>query len=139
MRYRTDKLASNMCLLSIVFNVIYFVCLYENNGINPDFPMGVDVICNILFMLFAFLASQKIKYYDKKWSLYTTIVGVIQILRIFWIPNHYLHTEMHLTQGQWTWLAVSLGLSAVCLFVSAVTCFVNSTALENYLKSEKEI
>lgn len=137
MRYQTDKRSSRLCLLAIVFNVIYFLSLYSNNDLNPDFQMGLDVLYNILFMLFAFLASEKTKIYQKSWALYAAIGGALQLVRILWIPAHFL-AQGTLTHEKWLWLVGALVASGACLVLSAVSCYTNSTMLENYLKSEKE-
>ncbi len=137
MRYQVDKRSSGLCLMAIVFNVVYFLCLYSNNSLSPDFQMGLDVLCNILFLLFAFLASEKAKTYSKSWARYMILGGAVQILRILWVPAHFLNTGA-LTQGSWLWLAAGLGLSAACLILAGVSSYANSAALENFLRSEKE-
>ena len=135
MRYQTDKRSSSFCILAIVFNVIYFLSLYSNNSLNPDFQMGLDVLYNILFMLFAFLTSEKVKAYAKNWSYYAIIGGALQVLRIFWLPAHYLKAET-LTHDKWIILVAALAASAVCLVLAGINCYMNSTTLEKYLAKE---
>lgn len=135
MRYQTDKRSSGLCVLAIVFNVIYFLSLYSNNSLNPDFSMGLDVLYNILFMLFAFLASEKVKTYAKNWSYSTVVGGILQFARIMWMPAHYLKAGT-LTQNKWMILAGALALSGACLILAGISCYMNSTLLEKYLEKE---
>ena len=135
MRYQTDKRSSSLCILAIVFNVIYFLSLYSNNNLNPDFSMGLDVLYNILFMLFAFLASEKVKTYTKSWALPTIIGGCLQFARIMWMPAHYLKAET-LTHDKWLILVIALAASGVCLILAGISCYSNSSLLEKYLEKE---
>lgn len=134
MRYQTDKRSSRLCILAIVFNIAYFLMLYSNNDLAPDMNMGLDVLYNIIFMLIAFLASEKTKAYDKKWSYIVAVVGILEILRILWVPAHYRKLEM-LTSSKWMMLVAALLLAGGSLILAGLSCYKNSTTLENYLKS----
>lgn len=136
MRYQTDKRSSMLCIVAIVFNVIYFLSLYSNNSLNPDFLMGLDVLYNILFMLFAFLTSEKVKAYTKSWSYLAAIGGALQFCRIALMPAHYLKLGT-LTQNKWLILVGALSLSGICLILAAVSCYTNSSVLEKYLEKEQ--
>ena len=60
MQYQTDKLSYSLCIFGIIFDMIYFVSLYTNRAVVPDFTIGVDILVNIVFMMIAFLASEKL-------------------------------------------------------------------------------
>ena len=68
LRYKKNKLGSMLALLGIVFNCIYFMVLYAQVGSNfyYKWPIAIDVIYNLVFMLFVFLFSEQVKNYDRK-------------------------------------------------------------------------
>lgn len=87
MRFKNNNLSSNLCLLGLVFNVLYFIVVYKVNDIFLYKPLiGVSVIYNLLFMLTIFLASIKVKNYNFAFSIVAIVVAVLQIVRIFIIP-----------------------------------------------------
>lgn len=137
MRYETDKLSSRLCIFAIVFNVIYFLTLYSNNDLAPNMHMGLDVLYNIIFMLIAFLASEKTKAYERSWAYITAAVGVAQILRILWVPAQYVKLGQLSSSGNMMVCALLI-LSGACMLACTVTCYLNSTALMRYMASEKE-
>ena len=56
MRYTKNTLCSNMAILAIVANVLYFVIMYKiNNKAMYELMMGASVVTNLLFLLFVFL------------------------------------------------------------------------------------
>lgn len=87
MRFTPNGLSSGLALLAIVFNVFYFVSLYKSNyNFYYDFPMGVSVLLNLIFMLAVFLSSEGVKNYKLGYAVTLVVVGVIEIVRIFGLP-----------------------------------------------------
>lgn len=148
MRYIKNSLSSNLALLAIVFDVLYFVSIYQSNvgDYYYNYIIGISIIYNLVFMLAAFLSSEGVKNYIKSYSYALFILGIIQIARIFIIPAR-AHSAVISIGGvdtqvmggaQFTRLVVYLIASAVCLIASAVTNFLKCTALEAHLKTLAE-
>ena len=128
MKYQADKLSYLLCILGIIFNVIYFVSIYTNRDIVPDAVVGADVLINIIFMMIVFMASEKLKLYEKKWNVYAALLGLVQILRVFWLPMHYKNLEM-LTGTKFTLILVWLISSAAVLIFAGINATINSRIL----------
>jgi hypothetical protein len=128
MKYQTDKLSSWLCILSIIANMAYFVSIYTNRSIDPDWVTGADVLINIIFMMVVFLASEKLKIYSKNWNIIVLIISAFQALRIFWLPSHYKGLEM-LVGGRYIFAVVCLMVSTVMLFAGGINATINSRIL----------
>ena len=88
MRYTKNTLSSGLALLSILFNVFFFVSIYESNVGSWYYRIliGGSILYNLIFMLAAFLCSEGVKNYKIAYSWVMIVLGVIQILRIFIYP-----------------------------------------------------
>ncbi len=132
MRYKNDRLASWLCLLSIVFNVWYFITLYSSFTVAPDQWLGIDILINILFLLAGFMASEKAKVYAKEWSYVMFCMAAAQLARMFWLPERY-HELEQLVGGAYLTARFTILASALLMLLAGAVCFVNSTALRKYL------
>jgi hypothetical protein len=124
MQYQTDKLSSTLCILSIIANIVFFVGIYTNRSVDPDWVTGADVLINIVFMMIVFLSSEKMKLYTKKWNFYVMGLGAVQVLRVFWLPSHYKALEM-LIGGRYLLAVISLLTSAALLFAAGLNSTYN--------------
>jgi TRAP-type uncharacterized transport system fused permease subunit len=131
MQYQIDRLSYWLCVLSIVFNVVYFVSIYTNKVVAPDLTIGVDVIVNIVFMMIVFLGGEKLKAYQKKWNIYVMLIGAVQILRIFFIPMHFRELEM-LTGDEYTMVIVWILISGILLLLAGINSSINLKILSRY-------
>ena len=63
MRYTKNSLSSSLALLAIVFNVLYFVSIYQSDKGKFYYTIliGASVLYNLVFMLMAFLSSEGVK------------------------------------------------------------------------------
>lgn len=91
MRYKTNGASFWLCMLSIVFNVVMFLVIYTKKACTSDYELGMDLLVNVLFMLAAFLLAEKTKAYSKSAGFAAMGLGVLEILRIFWIPLKYFN------------------------------------------------
>ena len=59
MRYTKNSLASTLAVLAILFNVFYFISIYESNvgSWYYNILIGASILYNLVFMLAAFLSS----------------------------------------------------------------------------------
>lgn len=156
MRYKSNKLASYLALLAIIFNCLYFCLLYSfRDKFFGTWRLGVSVILTLVVLLVTFLSSEGIKNYNKKFAIALLILAVVQIIRMFGLPLEALKYDIkngvasQLTGGAlnmryfgidlspsvaYVILVVWLAASAACLIASAVIGYINSVKLENFNK-----
>lgn len=148
MRFRKNKLSANLALLAIVFDVLYFVSIYQSDKGNYyyTYMIGISVIYNLIFMLATFLSEEGVKNYKKNYSFVLVVLGVLQIVRIFILPmqaHTYVDPAMGFAEppmgnGQFTYLVTLLVLSAGCLVASAVINYIKCVTLEAHMKYLEE-
>lgn len=148
MRFIKNKSSANLAYLAILFNVIYFVAVYQSNhAYYYRWIIGVSIIYNLIFMLSAFLSSEAVKNYQKGYSYIEIVLGIIQIVRIFIlpIPAHSaieqemvdgVETAVHvMSSGKFTLCLVCLIGSAACLIGSAVINIIKCGELAAHMKT----
>lgn len=87
MRYTKNTTSSRYAYLAILFNVLFFVCIYKTNDRNYyNILMGASIVYNLLFMLLTFLASEGVKNYKRGFSKLLLFLAILQIVRIFIFP-----------------------------------------------------
>lgn len=152
-RYKKNKLGSMLALLGIVFACLYFMFLYaevNNENFYYKWPLAIDVIYNLIFLLFVFLFSEQVKNYDRKMFWVQIAFGAMQFVRIFWLPlagiteTAYIKLsgidlgssgyEAVLSGTTFAILVVGLAGSGVCVIASAIIGYIRSKSLENFNK-----
>ncbi len=145
MRFTKNSLSANLAIAAILFDVFYFVKIYQSDVGNYyyNYLIGISVIYNLIFMLAAFLSSEGVKNYKKEYSYLLLLLGAGQIVRIFILPMR-AHSAVVSTggaevavmgDGQFMWLVVCLVASAVCLVASAVVNLSKCAALSEHMKT----
>ena len=88
MRYTKNTFSSRMVYLAILFDVFYFVSIYESDVGNWYYTwlIGISIVYNLVFMLISFLASEGVKNYKTGYGYLLLGLGVGQIARIFILP-----------------------------------------------------
>ena len=147
MRYEKNKLSSNLALLAIVFNALYFISIYRSNVGSYYYAiiMGASILYNLIFMLIVFLASEGAKNYKVVYSFALLLTGLVQIGRIFYLPMkaHSATVSMSGQQtqvmptGQFVRVIIYLVVSAVCLFASAFVLRKKGNDLKAHLAALK--
>ena len=142
MRFTKNKLSSSLALLAIVFDVLFFVSIYQSDVGSYYYTIliGASVLYNLIFMLMAFLASEGVKNYKRGYSWLLLALGVGQIARIFILPKQAVEATIKIkkevipvmSQGQYTWVVACLVISAVCCIASAVINLIKSRQLEQH-------
>lgn len=145
MRYTKDKLSSTLVLAAIVFDALYFVSIYQTDvgSYYYNWVIGASVIYNLLFMLTAFLCSEGVKSRKKGYSPALLVIGALQVVRIFYLPAKAYastvtikgETVAVMTDGQYWYVVICLGLSALCCIAGAAVSFINSKRLREYQKT----
>ena len=141
MRYTKDSFSSGMVLLAIVFNVLYFVSIYQSDveRYYYDWVIGASVIYNLLFLLIAFLASQGVKNRKDGFVLTLLVIGALQIVRIFYLPANASaalqeNGDPVMGAGQHIYVVICLAVSAVCCIVAAVSNFITNKQLAQHMR-----
>lgn len=144
MRYTKDSLSSNLVLLAIVFNVLYFVSIYKTDvgRYYYTWVIGLSVVYNLLFLLIAFLASQGVKNRKDGYNITLLVIGLMQIVRIFYLPAKAHATTVEIGQDmvqvmddkQYIYVVICLAVSAVCCVVAAVSSYISNQQLAQHLR-----
>ena len=145
MRYTKNSLSSSLALLAIVFNVLYFVSIYQSDKGKFYYTIliGASVLYNLVFMLMAFLSSEGVKNYKSGYSWLLMALGVGQIVRIFILPQQAHQTIVQnasvMDDGQYAYVLFCLIASAVCCVVSAVINLIKSRQLAEHTASLEKL
>lgn len=148
LRYSKNKLSSNLTLLAIVFNALYFVSIYKSDvgSYYYSYIIGISVVYNLLFMLIAFLASEGVKSYKLNYSYVLAALGLGQIVRIFILPIDAKNTVITLSQesqqvmqdGQFMRVCFYLLASAALCILAGITAFIKTRTLTSYEEELKQ-
>ena len=144
MMYVKDSVPSLFAICAIVLNVFYFVTIYQiNKEYFYNFNIGLSVIMNLLFMLFAFLCSEEVKNYHSKYGFVMIGLAVLEIVRIFFFPMQ-AHASMIaegeimvrvMSDGQFMRCIICLVGAAAFLTIGGVMSIINTKKLNDYKKS----
>ena len=148
MRYTKNTLSSNLALLAIVFNVLYFVSIYESDvgSWYYNLLMGASIVYNLLFMLMAFLASEGVKNYKPGYAYLLLAIGAGQIARIFILPLKAYTATVTISKvtyqvmqtPQFAAVVLWLCLSSACCIGAGVVGVRRSHMLAAYNASREE-
>ena len=145
MRYTKNTLASGLALLSILFDVFFFISIYESNvgSWYYNILIGASILYNLIFLLAAFLSSEGIKNYKIGYSYLMIALGIGQIIRIFIYPVRAHAASVTIQEqavtvmegAQFARCVLYLVISAGCLFVGAFVGMTRSKQLKAHLQS----
>ena len=145
MRYTKNTLASGLALLSILFDVFFFISIYESNvgSWYYNVLMGASILYNLIFLLAAFLCSEGIKNYKIGYAYLMIALGIGQIIRIFIYPVRAHGASVTIQEQavtvmenpQFIRCVLYLVISAACLFVGAFVGMTRSKQLKAHLQS----
>ena len=148
MRFTKNTLGSRLVYLAILFDVLYFVSVYESDVGTWYYQalIGVSIVYNLVFMLVAFLASEGVKNYKTGYGYLLLGLGAGQIVRIFILPmmaaaaltkrsDPVLKKVVEVAvmeKSQFTWIVIFLSLSALCCIVAGLVSVIRSRKLAAY-------
>ena len=148
MRYAKNTLSSRLTYLAILFDVLYFVSIYESDVGSWYYQIliGASIVYNLVFMLMTFLASEGVKNYKIGYSWLLLAAGAGQIVRIFILPMQAYKATVTISKvtypvmelPQLTWVIICLVASALCCFVAGVVGVYRSRTLAAYNASLEE-
>ena len=145
LRFIKNSLPANLAIVGILFNVFYFVNIYQSDvgTYYYTITIGASNIYNLLFLLFVFLASEAVKNYQKNYTYFLIAAGAMQFVRITQIPMQAraattlvngVETSV-MSNGQFMWASGFLAVSGVALIAAAVINFIKCSQLEEHLKT----
>ena len=145
MRFTKNKASAGLALLAIVFDVCFFISLYESDvgSYYYNILIGASILYNLVFMLAAFLCSEGVKNYKIGYAYLMTALGLGQVARIFIFPMR-AHAAVVTVQevstavmsdAQFVRTVVFLSISAACLLLGAAIAVVRSRALAAHVAS----
>ena len=144
LRYTKNTASSVLAYVAILFNVIYFVSIYNKDVGNYYYSMtvGFSVICNLLFLLITFLASEGVKNYKMGYNIGLIPLGLFQLVRVLGIPNGAHNTILFLDgikvqvmeDKQFYWLCACLICSALACFAASAIGIYKTRTLREYEK-----
>ncbi len=144
LRYTNNKMSANLTYLAILFNVLYFVKIYQSDVSTYYYSMtiGLSVLCNLIFLLVAFLSSEGVKNYKLGYAFTLIFLSVVQVARMFGIPR-MAHTATAVVNGeevvvmgdqQYITVIVFLALSAASCLAAGVNGVIKTHILTKYKK-----
>ena len=143
LRFTKNKLSSNLILLAIVANALYFVSVYRTDVGSYYYKIfiGASVVYNLVFMLVSFLCSEGVKNYKMSYSYIAIVVGILQVARIFYLPREAheapnpvvgFEGQTVMTDDQFGYVAVCLCISAALLVLAGIIGIIKTTTLNSY-------
>lgn len=88
LRYKKNKLGQWLTYGGLAFSCLYVMLLYSfHNSTFYTMLMGGSVLLTLVMLLAAFLASEGVKVYNKKFCIILLVLAVVQIARIFIYPT----------------------------------------------------
>lgn len=148
MRFTKNTTSANLALLAILFNVLFFISIYESDKGSWYYTIlvGASILYNLIFLLAAFLASEGVKNYNIGYAYLLFVLGAGQLIRIMIYPmKAHAATVMIQDQavgvmgnGQFMRVTLYLVLSAVCCFAAGAIGVQKSKALSAHLASMED-
>jgi hypothetical protein len=142
MRFTRNSTSAILAYVSILFNVFYYVYLYNFDVGNYYYNAitGASIVYNLLFLLFAFLSSEGIKNYNNKFAVVLILLGALQIVRIFYIPLNAFRATITITgetirvmtEKEFATIVVFLSISAVAAIVSGIVGIFKTSMLRSH-------
>lgn len=148
MRFTRNSASAILAYVAILFNVFYYVYIYNFDVGNYFYSatIGYSIVYNLLFLLFAFLASEGIKNYNNKYALVLIGLGLLQVVRIFYIPLNALKATITITgqtvsvmsPSQFLITVVFLTISSIAAVLSGIVGIIKTSMLRSHEKSLAE-
>ncbi len=142
MQYIKNTASSRLAILAILFDVLYFVSIYESDVGSWYYTIliGASILYNLIFMLLAFLSSEGVKRYKTGFSWLLIALGVIQVVRIFILPMSAHNALLELQGGtvkvmedaQFIRCIIYLCASSAACIAAAVINLARSRTLKAY-------
>lgn len=145
LRYRPNKGSYNLSLLAIILLALGFCVFYSSTNLpssdagfnllgssNAGPWLGVDIIINILIMLFLFFISVRLQSYSLQMGYASIVVGAFQVIRPYLLPLSL--TVCGTMKGViFTLILVFYTISGAFSIIAGFLSVYRGTALRKYL------
>jgi len=130
--YQTNALPSALALLFLVFNT--FQTIFTLNTVNVS-AAGIRImeiiLTNIILSFLVFIASSEMKRYNLRWSQIALVIGILQCLRYFILPESLRIKETLFT------IIIPLETAGIFLIIAALISIIKCKKY-NLAKKEAE-
>lgn len=146
LRYRPNKISSNFALFAVLLLVLSFCFVYSTCVLlvdssfsilgykNVGFWTTIDILLNIIFLLFMFSASIQMKNYSRKFGIISIVIGAVLIIRPF-IYNLQMFTSGCIKGSIFATSLTLMILSGAFFIIAGIICVLRSTILIKYLST----
>lgn len=143
LRYRKNGSAYGLTLLSLLFfllalfnTITYDTYLAANDRprVMPSEHVAIDIVLAIGLTLMTFLAAEKVKIYDKKWSIGLFVISGINLLRIFYIPLNSLNNGSVPQSYFIIQILIPMIISIALTVAAGVISYIKTNKLQAFLK-----
>ena len=83
--FQNNNLAYNLVMGFILINTIVMIIVLKSMTIN--IRVGSFLLFNIVLSLISFLLSIKLKKYSVNWAIFGLVIGALQVVRSFTLPQ----------------------------------------------------
>ncbi len=83
--FQNNNLAYNLVMGFILINTIVMIIVLKSMTIN--IRVGSFILFNIVLSLISFLLSIKLKKYSVNWAIFGLVIGALQVVRSFTLPQ----------------------------------------------------
>jgi hypothetical protein len=92
--------------------------------------LGIEIMFDLVFLMTLFYCMERVKNYDRRWSIFMVILGIITILRVLWHPIVLKNIGL---MNQALSGGISIIISGVLIIASGIIGIRKSTLLKDYL------
>ena len=150
LRYRPNKICYNFGFLACAFLCLGFAVSYSGTSINETAITlfgkertsgaitGIDVLINILLLLFRLTSSIQRKNYSKSGSILAILRGIFNIVRVFFFPLSLLKAGIR-SGSIYSCVRSFYICSGAFLILAGLLTFFRGKSLRAYLKTVKPI
>jgi hypothetical protein len=134
MRYQLNKAGYGLILLGLSISVIAMFRIITPVTVRPNYEIAIEIMINIVLLLVTFLAAERCKFYSKNWAIGSIGIGMVHIIRIFYVPASLLRKEM-LSYPQFVIIALLLVISSALIIYGGYITWVKYNILSNHKKA----
>lgn len=150
LRYKPNKISYTCGLLAAVFLALGFCVFYSTTGLpssekfsflgssNAGPFLGIDIVINILMMLFLFFVSMEIQAYSIVFGGVSIGLGAFQIIRSFLLPLS-LRLSGAMSVAVFTCVLIFYVFSGALSIIGGILSIIRGNALRKYLLTVKPI
>lgn len=151
LRYRPNKCSYVLGLMAALLLAVGFCVFYSGTEIstlgkefsflgskNPGPWQGVDIVINILSMLFLFLCAVKMESYSLSLGIASIALGAFALIRSYLLPLA-LTIQGSMAKGIFVAIVIFYSVSGFCSILAGFLAIYRGSALRKYLKSVKPI